>query len=187
MKNTINSFSSETKAACLPPSSNYGACFCTYNLSFSDETTPSLLALQVMSPYRAETEVYSRAHISSSALHPASHSLVCLSKSLLVLHLCRGYPSLEFHRTYFSNKAGDSLGSRQSGHILSLWNCTEFIFCLQGHFFSTTNCSWIALDQTSIWLFVSNECFRFVVQDHRNKRTSSFSISPVSALQCRQT
>lgn len=116
-----------------------------------------------MSTYRIETELSSRAHISSSALHPASHSLVCLSKSFHY-HLCRGrgYPNLEFHRTYFSSQAGDSLGSRQSGRILSLWNCTEFIFCLQGHLFSTINCCWIAQGQSTIWLFVSNECFHFM-------------------------
>lgn len=51
---------------------------------------------------------------------------------------------MEFYRTYFSSKADDSLGSRRNGHTLFLWNCTEFMCCLQGHFFSTANCCWIA-------------------------------------------
>lgn len=148
-----------------------GACFCIHNLSFSDKTTPSLLAQQVMSTYSTETEVYHRAHIPSSALHPVSHSLGCLSKRFRY-HLCRdrGYPSLEFHRTYSSSKAGNTLRSRQSGHILSLWNCTKFIFCLHGYFLSTTNCCWIAQGRSTTCLFVvSNECFHFMYKTTETK------------------
>lgn len=127
-----------------------------------------------MSTYRTETEVYSKAHIFSSALHPVSHSVVHLSKSFHY-HLCRGrgYPSLEFHRTYFTSKAGNRLGSRQSGHTLSLWNHNEFIFCLQGNVPSTTNCCWIAQGQSNIWLFISNECFHFMYKTTETKELSS--------------
>jgi len=112
-----------------------------------------------MFTHRTETEAHSRAHISSSALHPVSRSLVRLLKSFHYhLRRGRGYPSLEFHRTFFSSKESNSLGSKQSGHILCPWNCTEFIFCLQGHFFSTTNCCWIAQGQTTIRRFASSEC-----------------------------
>lgn len=121
----------------------------------------------------------------TSALLPASHTLVRLSGSFHC-HLCRGrdYPSLAFHRRYFPSKADNSLGSRGSGDILSLQNCTEFTLCFQRHFFSTTSWSRITRGQPTTC------CFQWSLphhaEDNRNNKTLP-STSPVPALQCRQT
>lgn len=164
MNSTINSFSSETKAARLPPGTNYSARFCICNLSFSYKTTPSSLALQFMSTYRTEPEVFSRAHIPHL---PCTHPGSCLKELPLPFvqrqviqvwnfteHKAKQVTVLEADKAVTSCPSGTALNS---------------YFAFRGISSASQTALALHQSQSTNRLLVSNECFHCMYKTTETK------------------